>query len=87
MRVGIGVDDGSGAELAGVQTLGSLESQDYFTVGLPSLLLNISPKMPGERFCGEFVVGAYLQEVGRADGDDVIVGRQEPPAGQCPYAV
>ena len=73
--VGVGVDDGSGAELAGVQTLGFLESQDYFTVGLPSLLLNISPKMPGERFCGEFAVCADLPEVGRADRDDVIIGR------------
>ena len=70
-----------------MQTLGLLESQDHVTVGLPSLLLNISPKVLGERFCGEFAVGADLSEVGLADGNDVIIRCQEPVTGQGLHAV
>ena len=84
---GVGVDDGSGAVLAGVQAPGLLEAEDHFTIGLPLLLLNISRQVLGERFRGQFAVSAYLLKIGHTEGNDIVVGSQEHPAGQSLHPV
>jgi hypothetical protein len=74
--VGIRVDDGSGAVLAGVQAVGLLEPNHHLTVGLPVLLADVSGQVFGEGLGGEIPVGTDFPEVGLTKGDDVLIGSE-----------
>ena len=86
-EAGVGVDDGSGTVLAGVQALGLLEAEHHLTIGLPSLFMNISRQVPREGVCRQFPVGIDVSEIGQAEGNDVVIGDQEPLTGQDLHSV
>ena len=85
--VGVGIDDGTCAVLAGVQALGLLEPDDDLTIRLPALFLKVTRQVLGECARCELPIGVEPLIVAGAEGDHVVVGSQVALFGESPQAV
>ena len=62
-----------------------LEPNDHITIRLPPLFMDVTLQVPGECGRGQVPVSAHLLVVGHTEGNDVLVRRQNPAAGQFPH--
>lgn len=75
-RLDVGINSAARPKLAGVQLRGLLEPNDHLTIRLPPLVADETLKMLGKGIRREIRIGHRLLEIRRAEGDDVLVGRQ-----------